>query len=179
MGVIYLTFFLKTSTNVDITLYTDLFTNIYSTVNKKFNEVRSLKSVDCIIIEEYFFSEFSYRLYEKAYDINNSKHCHVRDVSWDVVVLEDKTVYSAIISYTKDSEDAEIKPCSFVSYSKEAVWFDAVLGYSKEDFEETLKYKISDLNNTLHKYIKDITHHVINVNNEAQYIAVITSFEKY
>ena len=128
------------------------------------------KSMDWIIIEEQRHGEFDYRLYDKAYNINHSKDCYIQDISWDVVVVDEKTIYSAIISYIRDSEDIEITPRRL----KTSVWFESVLSSSKESFDEDLKNKIANVTRMNNYSVKNITHRVINVNDETKYIAVIT-----
>lgn len=128
------------------------------------------KKTDCIMINTTQRGEITYFLHEKAYAINNSAHCHVQGVSWDVVASKTGTIhYSVTMYYKKDSEDAELKKSSDGYLKSNKIWFESVDGHSRADFEENLQEKLRLLKN-----VHFVTQKAFEVNGKIQYFAIIT-----
>lgn len=113
---------------------------------------------------------FNGKVFSEAYNINHSGHCHVRDISWDVAVLENgQTHYYATIYYIKDNENAKPIYGHYDLSKKNMIWFDLVWGYSQEEFKERLEEKLDSLES-----VKDISQKVIVVNGKLQYLAMVS-----
>ena len=115
--------------------------------------------------------DFNYRLFDKADDINRNNHCHMRNIEWDVTVLESgKPHYYATLYYNKDNADAKPYHDFYCDKSKKRmIWYDLVWEYSQEDFEESLKRKLESLTTPL-----NITRKVIETDGRVQYLAMVT-----
>ena len=133
------------------------------------------KKTDCVMINTTQRGAITYFLHEKAYEINNSEHCHVQGVAWDVMASQDGIInYSVTMYYKKDSEDATLKrsPAGYLKSNK--IWFESVDGDSKDDFEEKLKRKIKSFTN-----VHSITQKAFEVEGKIQYFAIITHSDGY
>ena len=132
------------------------------------------KKEGCLMINTTQRGEITYFLHEKAYEINNSAHCHVQGVAWDVIASQDGTIhYSVTMYYKKDYEDATIKKSQEGYLKSNKIWFEFIDG-NYNDFKDSLERKIKSLEN-----VHSITQKAFEVNGEIQYFAIITHSDRY
>lgn len=103
------------------------------------------------------YGDFQYALFSEAYDINQKKGCYIKELlSWGVAASKEETLYYAHIMYQDFNISDEKKDLEVTDDSKQMMWFELVVGNTKDELEENISSVLDEIKKSYKKTVKEV-----------------------